>query len=108
MHIGMGKALKKALEELDVLGDRAIKKHLLGLEDGLEEGMEDEALDGDSLEGPEVVEVSVQKLGAKSDPELEVVEGLDGAPTLDETTVTDEEEVVGEELLEKLKMLLEE
>lgn len=104
MHIGMGKALKKALEELDVLGDRAIKKHLLGLE----EGMEDESLEDETLEGPEVVEVSVQKLGAKADPELEVVEGLDGEPTLDETTVTDEEEVVGEELLEKLKMLLEE
>lgn len=95
MHQAIAKALQEALGEIESLGDKAIRKHLMGLEDGSEE----EVLE----EEPAAVGITVEKVGK---PTLEVVEGADGEAALDETEATPEEEEITGELLEKLKEAL--
>lgn len=92
MHATLAKALKEALDDFESIGDKAVRKHLMGM---------DEREEGEEPVGE--LEVTVEKIGK---PKLEVVEGLDGEPALDETEATPEEEEISGELLEKLKEAL--
>lgn len=104
-HERLKKALKEALRELDSVGDRAIRENLLGLvDDPLSQGLEEELpeeLEDAPMDG--AVAVTVEKVGKPlKGSELEVVEGEDGMPVLDETEATPEEEEITDELMAKL------